>query len=128
MNKIWINIYEKTETPFSPHEVLDYPCSTIQISAATIHQDTVGAPAGLSYGMAAAVGVKLLQGRHGNRIPDLHTVSGWHQARHLLHGSSWRLKQTHPNVVTNQKTHELSTLKTNPASEVVTYYRKVWMG
>lgn len=55
-----------------------------------ISQDTVGAPAGLCDRVADAVWVKLLQWRHGNRIPDLHAVPCGHQAGHLLHGNTWR--------------------------------------
>lgn len=59
-------------------------------TGSSAHQDTVGAPAGLSHRVADAVWVKLLQRCHRNWIPDLHTVSGRHQAGHLLHDSAWR--------------------------------------
>lgn len=57
-------------------------------------QDTVGAPAGLCDRLADAVWVKLLQWCHGDGIPDLHRVSGRHQASHLLHDNTWSEKHT----------------------------------
>lgn len=56
--------------------------------SSTMQQDTVGTPAGLCNWVAYAMWVKLLQWRHGNRIPDLHSVTSWNQAD-CVHDNVW---------------------------------------
>lgn len=62
------------------------------LQASKSDEDTVGAPAGLSDWVADAVGIELLQWRHGNCIPHLHIVSCGNKTGDLLHGKAWRHK------------------------------------
>lgn len=68
--------------------------STPRLSQQWHREDTVGAPARLSHRVTDAVWVELFQRSHGDCIPDLHTVSCWHQAGGLLHGDSCRYRQS----------------------------------